>query len=401
MLLRCTVRLLREKNELYSKTSSLPGDFYKSCREYFKIISHVPTYIGTRDSQVRGLFLASEPAHGQPTPAAVLEPNQPIFTVPLDTIYTTSNIANKPNTLHNVSVEDIRALIPVDEFKIMAPQLYLGLQFAAITNAIPDVPAAIPTDGSFNRSALSDSLERYIDIQSSQANPWARMIEDEDFNENFILNMYGGALDKWQRECFEELTSSFHRCITSIHEGLKLRMKLDHLRRITRLILARAEHVPPEGYWEQPRWKRRISRTWRRLRRQREPSQIGMIPMLDLVNHSNRPNCGVRVGPSPHLEGKAAITLYSLSRILPGQELCRHYNFSLTRPVALFRYGFLPFDLISIVELDPANEYLFKNQHQMRPPEEAQRKKEEEERKEIQRLEAIFQKAKGSSPLRP
>jgi len=237
-----------------------------------------------------------------------------------------------------------------------------------------------------------------IDAQSSGANPWARLIEDEDFNENFILNMYGGALDKWQRETFEELTASFHRCITAIHEGLGLTMKIDHLRRISRLVLARAEHVPPQGYWETPRWRRRLVRAWRRILKQREPSELAMIPMLDLINHSNRPNCGVRFGPSAVLGGQPAITIHSLARIPPGEEICRHYNFALSRPVSLFRYGFLPFDLISIVELDPANEYIFKNQHMMNPPEEEKQAKIVKEREEVQRLESIYQKARHRSP---
>eukprot|EP00796_Vickermania_ingenoplastis_P001296 gene1296-746_t len=380
LLLQSTRCLLRERNELYSKSSSLPADFYKCCHSYFQIKSHLPTYVGTRDSQVRGLFLSTELSpwqRGGPAPAPV-EANTPLLTIPLDQVYTETNISSKPNTLRNVTVEQVRQLIPVPEFKLMAPQLYMGLQFAAMTSAIPQVPEFDPTDA----SGSSSSIERYVDIQAGGANPWSRMLEDEDFNENFILNMYGGALDKWQRENFDELTSAFHRCISAIHEGLQLRMKIDHLRRTARLVLARVEHVPPAGYWDQPRWRRRLAAAYRRARKRREPSQLAMIPMLDLVNHSNRPNCGVRIGPSAALQGRPAVTLFSLSRILPGQELCRHYNFSLTRPVALFRYGFLPFDLISIVELDPANEYLFKNQHQMRPPEEAQRIKEEKEKEE-------------------
>lgn len=468
MLLRRTRVFLRERNALYSRTSSLPHDFYRCCRDYFKIISHVPTYIGQRDSQVRGLFLSSERPfieeseknpieenrpNGVDTstlsykknrshrsdvttsrtkggtasvsssstscitlPRAV-EPNEAIFTIPLETIYTTSNIASKPNMLPHLTVKQVENFIRVEGFKLLAPQLYLGVQFAALTSAIPEVPVmqkrSLPSSSSFylshdegsgaysteeDKSDARVSLHRYRDLQQSHANPWARVLEDEDFNENFVLHMYGGALDKWQRESFDDLTTTFHRTITSIYEGLGLQklMKVEHLRRISRLVLARVEHVPPETYYSTPRWQRRLSRAWRRLRHKREPFQLAMIPLLDLVNHSNRPNCGVRIGPSAHLQGKAGITLYSLTRILPGQELCRHYNFSLTRPVALFRYGFLPFDLISIVDLDPANEYIFKNQHQMRPPEEAQRLKEEKEQREIARLEAIFQKAKNS-----
>lgn len=402
MLFRYSRRLLREANALYSKASTLPEDYYSCCHNYFKIISHAPTYIGTRDSQVRGLFLSTEPpppeagfraaaplassSSGQNSVIKTVEPNTPLFTIPLENVYSVSNIASKPNTLRHVTVDDVGALIPVEEFKIMAPHFYLGLQFASLISHIPDVP---PLSADETLSSLVDEegplgrLTRYRDLQQCQANPWARMLEDEDFNEHFILHMYGGALDKWQRENFDEMTSGFHRCISAIHTGLKLTIKLDQLRRVTRLVLARIEHVPPPGFFEQPRWKRRLAASWRRLRRQREPSQVAMVPLLDLVNHSNRPNCGVRIGPSPALGGRPAVTLFSLSRIVPGQELCRHYNFSMTRPAALFRYGFLPFDLISIVELDAANEYLFKNQHQLRPKEETERLKEEKERQEV------------------
>lgn len=399
MVLRRSIVWLREKNALYSRSSSLPEDFYHCCYDYFKIVPHAPTYIGIRDSQVRGLFLSSEPVAGFPglPPPSPLKANQPIFSVPLANVYSTSNIDKKPSTLHHTTVEQIEKLIPIDEFKKMAPHFYLGLQFAVLVDSIPEGPTIANQTASVFSGDVNGSIDRYIDIQRSQANPWARMLEDEDFNEAFILNMYGGALDKWQRENYDEMTIGFHRCISAIHEGLRVPMKLDHLRRISRLVLARAEHLPPEGYWQQSRWKRRLARHWRSFRNQREPTQLAMVPLLDMVNHSNRPNCAVRIGPSPLLNGAPAVSLYTMCEVLPGQELCRHYNFSLTRSAALFRYGFLPFDLISIVDIDPVNEHLFKNQHQMRPPEEAEREKEEKQKKEVQRLEAIFQQAKATS----
>lgn len=385
MWLRPSRCLWKEKNALYSESSSLPRHFFRCCEEYFKIQFHVPVYMGVRDSQVRGLFLSSET--GRPMRA-----NEPIATIPLPSVYSQHSIHQKPNALSHVSLEDVAQLIPVEEFRVMAPHLYMGLQFAAITAAIPDVPSTTSagSDGGL------DAVSRYSEIIASQANPWMRVIEDEDFNEKFVLHMYGGALDKWQRESFDDLTTSFHRCITAIHEGLKLHMSVDHFRRITRLVLARAERIPEDRYWQQRRWVRRYQRWWRRMRKQPQPDQLAMIPLLDLVNHSNRPNCGVRVGPSPILGGQPAATIFSLCPVLPGQELCRHYNFSLTRPAALFRYGFLPFDLISIVEIDPANEYLFKNQNQLRPPEDAIREKEAAQQKEVHRLEQLFQGAKQS-----
>lgn len=363
---------------LYPPTSTLPGDFYHCCATNFNIVLHEKTFIGIRASQHRGLFLSSEGRTG------ALPANMPIATIPLATLYTERNVAQKPNTLHDLTLAQVRDAIPVQEFKVMAPQLYLGMQFAAITAALPDI----------SRSENAEALQRMFEVMRVGANPWARMLDDEDFNEDFVFGMYGMTLDTWQRSNYEEMTKGFHACTLAIHEAVNPPFKIEHFRRISRLVLARVEHVPPADYYDGSAFVRRLKRSYRRLRKVPDPAELAMVPLLDLINHSNRPNCGVRIGPSPALGGKGAITLFSLCPINPGQEICRHYNFALKRDAALFRYGFLPFDLISIVEHDAANEHVFKNMHMMRPKADEVLEKEKQLDNEVARLERIFADAK-------
>ncbi|KAH9577354.1 SET domain [Trypanosoma melophagium] len=363
--------------ELYGATSTLPRDFYEACRNHFNITLHHDTFIGVRSSQVRGLFLS--------TKSKPLESNQPIITIPLSSIYTTSNIHTKPNTLPHVTLDKVRNAIRDEEFKMMAPQLYLGLQFSAIISSLPDITHAQNVE----------EVRRISQILRGGAMPWARLIDDEDFNEQFIFGMYGMALDTWQRQSYDEMTTMFHRTITAIHEKTSPPFSVDTFRRIARLVLARVEHMPPLNYYDGYAFLRRARRFVRRCLRRSDPVETSLVPMLDLVNHSNRPNCGIRVGPSIVADGKGAITIYSIARINPGQEICRHYNFAINRPNALFRYGFLPFDLISIVEHDAIDEYLVKNQHMFRGESEEVQLKREKERREIERLEKIYQQARS------
>ncbi|EKF39340.1 hypothetical protein MOQ_000435 [Trypanosoma cruzi marinkellei] len=363
--------------ELYGKLSTLPGDFYEACRSHFGITLHQDTFIGVRSSQVRGLFLS--------TSSKPLEANNPIATIPLSSLYTVSNIQSKPNTLRHVTLDGVRNAVREEEFKVMAPQFYMGLQFSAIISSIPDITHA--------RDA--EEVERITQILRGGAMPWARLIDDEDFNEQFIFGMYGMALDMWQRKSYEEMTKLFHHNITAIHEKFQPPFSVDTFRRIARLVLARVEHMPPPDYYDGSAVWRRVRHYMRQWTKQSDPSEVCMVPLLDLVNHSNRPNCGLRVGPSSVVGGKGAITIYSIARINPGQEICRHYNFAINRPNALFRYGFLPFDLISIVEHDAIDEYLVKNQHMLREESEEVQMKRQKEREEVQRLEKIFQHARS------
>lgn len=379
MLLRTSIRRCYGQ-VLYPATSTLPPDFFHCCRENFGIKLHEDVFIGIRPSQQRGLFLGHEGRTG-PLPA-----NTPIATIPLATLYTVYNIATKPNTLRYVTLAQVRDAIPDEEFKMMAPQFYMGLQFAAITAALPDT----------SRGEDEEALLRMFSVSRDGANPWARMLDDEDFNEDFVFGMYGMTLDTWQRNNYEEMTKKFHSCSLAIHEAIEPPFKIEHFRRIARLILARIEHVPPADYYDGNATVRRLRRRYRQLRRLPDPAVVANVPYLDLVNHSNRPNCGIRLGPSAVLGGKGAITLFSLGRINPGQEICRHYNFALNRDAALFRYGFLPFDLISIVEHDAATEHIFKNMHMMRPKSDELQAQERKLDDEVARLERIFVDAKSA-----
>ncbi|EPY36833.1 hypothetical protein STCU_00384 [Strigomonas culicis] len=383
-MLRRSFLLLGVGEQLYGELSSLPRDYYHCCAANFNILLHEKTFIGIRSSQQRGLFLDAD--RGAP-----LAPNTPVATVPLQSLYRLSNIHTKPNALRAIQLDDVRAAIRDDEMKMMAPQLLLGLQFAAIITALPDI----------TKESTQADVERVAAVLRGGANPWARMLDDEDFNEQFILGMYGMTLDTWQRASYDQLTEKFHHALTDLHSTLRLPYTIDHLRRITRLVLARAEHVPPADYYDGSALARRLQRRWRQLRRRPDPAEVAMVPLLDMVNHSNRPNCGVRVGPSPALGGKGAITLFTLTRVEPGHELCRHYNFALSRPYALFRYGFLPFDLISIVEHDAVQEHYVKHKGSMRPESEEKQQQRAREDREVARLEQIFKDARRQSHLPP
>ncbi|RNF11205.1 hypothetical protein TraAM80_01137 [Trypanosoma rangeli] len=144
------------------------------------------------------------------------------------------------------------------------------------------------------------------------------------------------ALDTWQRQSYEEMTKKFHSNITAIHEKLEPPFSVDTFRRITRLVLARAEHMPPLNFYDGSSVWRRPRHYLRRCMKRPDPSEVCMVLLLDLVNHSNRPNCGLCVGLSLVVGGKGAITLYSIVRINPGQGICRHYNFAINRPNAPF-----------------------------------------------------------------
>lgn len=376
-MLSFTCRRACSGKELYGKLSTLPRDFYDSCRNHFGIVLHQETFIGVRSSQVRGLFLSSD--------CKPLEANQPIATIPLTSLYTVSNIQTKPNVLRHVTLDAVCEAVRDDEFKMMAPQFYLGLQFSAIISSLPDITHAQD----------AEEVERITQILRGGAMPWARLIDDEDFNEQFIFGMYGMALDSWQRHSYEEMTKMFHRNITAIHERIRPPFSVDTFRRVTRLVLARAEHMPPPEYFDGWAAWRRACRLISRWTRRPRPAVVSLVPLLDLLNHSNRPNCAVRVGPSLFAGGRGAVTVYSIARIGPGQEICRHYNFALNRPSALFRYGFLPFDLISIVEHDAIDEYLVKNRHMLRDESEEVQMKRAKEKEEIQRLEKIYREARA------
>ncbi|CCW65301.1 unnamed protein product [Phytomonas sp. EM1] len=362
---------------LYPASSTLPQDFYDCCQRVFKIKLHEETFIGERPSQVRGLFLSA--SRQKP-----LRSNQLIATIPLATLYTEKNIHQKPNTLHHLRVEHVRDAIEDEEFKIMAPQLYMGMQIAAMTDALPEI----------GKVANAEEFKKISEILRGGANPWARMLDDEDFNDKFVYGMYGMTLDTWQQSSYNEMVEKFNRSTALVHEKLRLSFKIEHFRRTARLVLARLEHMLPSEYYKSSPWVRRWKRRYRLLFWQREPSELTLVPLLDLVNHSNRPNCAIRVGPSAVLGGDPAIALFSLTTIAPGEELCRHYNLALNRASALFRYGFLPFDLIAIVDHNSVEENFVRNRPEMRLLDDSKIASLEEERREIERLEAIFQKAK-------
>lgn len=350
------------------KSVSLPVDYFRCCSNRLGVRFHRPLLIGIRTSQVRGLFAAD----GHDIPA-----NSPVATIPLASVITGKSMASGEFGMPEITPEIIASHIADEEIRLLAPHIHLGLQFASAINYIP------------GRTAVETSDPELASLLVEDVMPICRMIDDEDFNEEFLFRMYGATLDTWQKAGFTEMTDKFNKAMTDLHTALKLPFSIRHLRRICRLILARTEHVPRPDQFEGSIWVRRVRRLLATVLKQTPPTDVAVIPVLDLVNHSNRPNLGVRLGPSPLLDGRAAVTLHTLMPVKGGQELCRHYNFALSRQAALFRYGFLPFDLIAVEELSAINEHLVKNRELSPESDEiiAQRTKEMEE---IHRLEGLF-----------
>lgn len=369
--------------ELYAKgRSTLPTDFFECCTSHFGMHVHQPVFIGVRSSQVRGLFL--------PYDAKPLAANQPVVTIPLTAAMTCSSILQNPNALPRVTLQNVRDTIQDPEFQPMAAHIFLGLQMSSIVSHIPDTSRITSNEEAVNAElALTTGMT-----------PWARLVDDEDFNEQFIFGMFGMALDAWQRNSFNEITKQFHKEISRIHSVLRLPFSVDLFRRMTRLLLARAETLPLPSVYDGPRWQRRMWRLWKVLTKQPTtvPTEVGVVPYLDMINHSNRPNVHMKVLPSPLLGGKPAVVISTIAPVNPGQELCRHYNFALSRPNALFRYGFLPFDLISIVENDAIHEHLVKNQDMLEPEAEATIAARQAEMDEIAKLEKVFKQARSKKP---
>lgn len=372
--------------ELYSKgASALPKEYFSSCTNHFGIVLHEPLFIGVRGSQVRGLYLSLDHPRGVPA-------NKPLFTIPLRNALTIPNLQKHRFAQKDITVDQVRDCVTSDEFRIMTPLFYIGMQVASIISHLPD----------FRKAMSEEEFMQSQQLMTGDLIPWARMLDDEDFNEMFIFGMYGMALDSWQRASFQELNKEFHKNITNIHTTLKLPYSVDLLRRITRLVIARAEQIPLTSNYDGPLWLRRLRRLYRWVRKDIQlPTEPGVLPLLDLVNHSNRPNVRLSIAPSKFVGGAPAVTVSSLCAILPGQEICRHYNFAMTRPNALFRYGFLPFDLISVVEHDAVDEHLIKAQDQFKPEEDVLVEQRKKEMNEIQRLENIFRAARSTKAKPP
>lgn len=309
-----------------------------------------------------------------------IEANQTIVTIPLDKVLTNNNIMKSEFADPKITLEAVRNNISLPEFVAMAPQLHLGTQMAQIIHQLPDT----------TRLFSQEEQDRSDAMQVKEIMPWARILDDEDFNEKFVFNMFGVSLDTWQKQSYNELVEGFGKVTSELQQKLDLPFSANHLRRISRLVLARTEHFPDANYMNGNRFLRKLKRM---LGAQVPKQEVALAPMLDLVNHSNRPNVGIRIASSPVLNGRAAVTIYSLMKISGGQELCRHYNFALTRPAALFRYGFLPFDMISMIEHSSAEEHLGKLDLKSEASEVLAKRAQEDA--EVRKLEDMFKKAKS------
>ena len=350
---------------------SLPVEFFRCCVNYFGIIFHHPVVTGVRSSQIRGLF--NPDGHR-------LNANTLLITIPLKNVLTSAKLAQHP--LAAAATESqVRDLIKDDEMKHMVHHFLLGLHCASIVHQLPDVTKV---------GTNTDAIERL----RSDLVPWVRMLDDEGYDEPFLHQMYGPALDIWQKKSFDELNGMFSRAVCDIHTGLNAQVPLDHFRRHTRLSLARTESFPSHSWFTKLRWSRNMLKAKWSFLGQKQPLDTVLVPMLDLVNHSNRPNVAVSVGASSALLGEPAISIHTIAPVEGGAELCRHYNLAMSRAVTLFRYGFLPFDTIAVHEHSFFDEAYGRTMASLEPEPKNRIDAKKAQEQELDRLEGIFRKAR-------
>lgn len=366
--------------------SPLINNYFRWCSEQANIQFHVPMFFTLRPNGMRAAYLYD---------GCVIPRGQPIFTVPYSAVVTPATIASFPWAAANVTPDAIAPHVTDEEIAPLAPQLYLGLQFAHMIyrlNGDAEVGSiAGPTCATGAASAMPG------EAQQTGLAPWCHFIDDENFDEAFILKMFRNGLDTMQTQSYNELASMFNHSMTNIQDRLRLPFSVEHLKRITRVVLSRCELIPTADELQTRNFVRLLRRAWWRLSGQSVEGmkasrrQLSVVPLLDALNHSNRPNVGVRYGVSSFLDNKPAVTVFALTDIFGGQELCRHYNFAMNRAAALFRYGFLPFDVMTVVEHDAwQSHYKEGLRPNMGDESAAQRRDKAQVAEEVARLESVF-----------
>jgi hypothetical protein len=85
-----------------------------------------------------------------------------------------------------------------------------------------------------------------------------------------------------------------------------------------------------------------------------------------------------------------------LNDIEGGRELCRYYNFAISRGNALFRYGFLPFEMMSLEHYDPYTQHYCKDiAPNLNPESDEELRRKHEVDVEVKRLQSLFTRGDG------
>ena len=359
--------ILRKGN---SKTTK---DFFAWAATAKNVQFHAPVHIKLRANGLRSVFLNE---------GSFVRRNTPLFTIPLSSAVTTANIYSQLPKLDYppVSAELVRPLFTDSEMVHITDQVLLAAAISMVTYRYSKIDDPWADDSPINpRAGLL---------------PYCRMIDDENFDDKVLLQMYRNGLDTFQFESYNEIMSMFSHSVTNIHSKLALPVPLEHFRRTLRVVIARVEHLPTKKEAMRPPWQKRMLRPLRRLAKIRSPVNCCLVPMMDMLNHSNRPNAAARIGASPLFDGHPAVAMMALTDISGGQEICRHYNMAMERAACFFRYGFLPYDIMTVEEFDGHDEYLVKggyyDPHRMlsKPPDVVANEKRVED--EVERLQDVW-----------
>jgi hypothetical protein len=362
------------------KMGNLVGDFMRMCDSSQHVRFHCPLLVDMRSNGMRGLFM---PKHHY------VERNTPLYTIPFKGFVGNATMMTLDDTLP-VTLADVEQALEGEEIRAMAPQLHLAMH---VSNQIARLPHVLNT-----RNVDVVEGERIARLETGGLMPYWRLLDDEDWSEQHIQQMYRNALDDWQKKNYDELLLDTGRAVSKLHQHFDCVFKQDLLRRMARVIIARVEHVPNGEHMQSNRVTKSIRAAYRAATKTPKPKVCALVPMLDMLNHSSRPNCDVRF----HVDdktGEPVATVFSLCRIKGEQEVCRHYNFTMDRSNALFRFGFLPFDTVEIPELDPWKEHYEKTlAGRMDPISTAEQQKRQQVEDEVFRLQRVFADAKRGKP---
>ena len=389
--LKDTQQILSESN---AKLSALVVDYVREAAEVHKVKFHAPMLVGAREDGMRGMYLA---------PHHKVEKNQPLFTVPYSGLITNESIMKATEAPRDLTLPAFEKVWPDDELKPLLPAVHLATHIAYQMDRLPrrtgpiadraakDIAQGLTEE---NSESIRDYM-RLLSVHTSEIMPWCRMLDDEDWNEEHIGNLYKGALDQFQSANYDDLTKRYSKALTATHVALNLDVKLDTVRRLSRIVLARFESVPMESDLGHSPMKRRFVRLYRMLAKEKPKRVNVIVPFLEMINHSGRPNVGIRFGV---FDGVPAIRAFSMNRIEGGAELCRYYNFSMDKGNALFRFGFLPFEVVSVPEMNQWKEHYVDGIYpNLGDKSEEERRREEEIQKEVTRLQKVFEDAKSRS----
>lgn len=373
--MRATPRFLDVIAANERRFTTLVVDFMRECADVHDIRFHAPVIFGLRDDGMRGLYLAD--GHEMPR-------NTPLFTVPLKKCITAERLLASPHALPKSSPAELKPHVADEEFHHMLVPISMALNVCNHIAQLPNLNAAKVREEDLKPEVYKELL----DLFTGDLMPWCRMIDDEDWNEEHVSNVYKKALDEFQKQNVADLTIRFNRTMADLHERMELDIPLEHTKRVTRVLLARMDQLPTYEELAKPPLVRRMQKLYRAVTKQRVPRAPTIVPMVDMLNHSNRPNVVLRVGVD---NGIPAVRVHTIAPIRSGVEICRQYNFGMDRSNALFRYGFLPFELFSIPDLDPWKEQYAKGIHpNMGEQSPAEREKQEQTEREVKRLQGMF-----------